>query len=208
MLQSLMHDDATGEAAALRAMFEARKHVFIDLLKWDLQAVAGRFEIDQFDDEHARYLILLDETGAHRASARLLKTTREHILGDLYPHLVSGPVPRVATTLEITRFCLDRRQSSAERRNARNQLVTALADYALASGIATYTGVADIDWFEQIRHFGWSCDRLGQPVACGSAQLVGLRIDIDAATIRGLAQAGIYSPPRFTLVSARLGELQ
>lgn len=208
MLHGIMHDDATGEAAALRAMFEARKHVFIDLLKWDLHAVAGRFEIDQFDDEHSRYLVLLDPSGAHRASARLLRTTSEHILGDLYPHLVAGPVPRDPSIVEITRFCLDRQQTSGERRSARNQLVSALADHALAHGITAYTGVADVDWFEQIRRFGWRCEALGQPVSYGAHRLVGLHIAIEPDTIARLADAGIYEPPSLTLVSAKLGELQ
>ena len=57
---------------ALRAMFEARKQVFVDLLKWDVPVLGGRFEVDQFDDEHAAYLVLSDDEGRHLASARLL----------------------------------------------------------------------------------------------------------------------------------------
>ena len=41
------------EHKALRSMFEARKRVFIDLLKWDIPALADRYELDQFDDEDA-----------------------------------------------------------------------------------------------------------------------------------------------------------
>ena len=59
-------------AALLRAMFAARKAVFIDLLGWDLPVLAGQYEMDQFDDEHARYLILSDNDD-HLASARLLE---------------------------------------------------------------------------------------------------------------------------------------
>src|SRR3546814_18722515 len=72
------------------------------------------------------YLILIDGQGRHRASARLLRTDRPHLLGDLYPHLCDGPVPTGPTVREITRFCLDRNQTTSERRSARNQLVTAL----------------------------------------------------------------------------------
>ncbi len=60
----------------LRAMFEDRKSVFVDLLKWDVPVLDGRFEIDQFDDEHATYLIIADGDGDHLGSARLLPTTR------------------------------------------------------------------------------------------------------------------------------------
>src|SRR3546814_4512314 len=122
----------------MRAMFAARKEVFIDLLKWDLPVLAGAYELDQFDDPDAEYLILIDGQGRHRASARLLRTDRPHLLGDLYPHLCDGPVPTGPTVREITRFCLDRNQTTSERRSARNQLVTALAEHALRTGITDY----------------------------------------------------------------------
>ena len=36
-----------------RSMFEERKRVFVDLLGWDIPVLAGRYEIDQFDDDEA-----------------------------------------------------------------------------------------------------------------------------------------------------------
>ena len=93
---------ADREDAALRAMFAARKSVFVDLLKWDLPVADGTFEIDQFDDEHARYLILLGDAGQHLASARLLPTDRPHILDSLFAELCERPVPQDAFTFEIT----------------------------------------------------------------------------------------------------------
>src|SRR3546814_7448538 len=107
------------ENDVLRAMFAARKEVFVDLLKWDLPVLDGRFEIDQFDTPAAHYLILADEWGRHRASARLLPTDSSHLLGDLYPFLCDGPVPAGPNVREITRFCLDRNQTAGERRMAR-----------------------------------------------------------------------------------------
>ena len=148
----------------LRSMFEDRKSVFVDLLKWDLPVLDGRFELDQFDDEHATYLIIAGEDGDHLASARLLPTTRPHILGDLFAGLCAGPPPSGEQVVEITRFCLSRRQNAAARRQARNQLVSALAAYALETGIHTYTGVAEIAWLQQILAFGWDCRPLGVPV--------------------------------------------
>lgn len=192
------------EDDALRAMFRARKEVFIDLLKWDLPVLAEEFELDQFDRD-AEYLILLEDGVRHRASTRLLRTDQSHLLGDLYPHLCAGPVPVGSTIREITRFCLDRHQRAAERRSARNQLVTALAEHALATGITAYTGVAELDWFEQIRRFGWACEALGQPVTCEGRRLVALHIRIDDDTIGRLQAAGVYEAPRLMLAAPRVG---
>ncbi len=193
------------EAGALRTMFRARKEVFIDLLKWDLPVLADEFEVDQFDSD-AEYLILLEDGVRHRASTRLLRTDRPHLLGDLYPHLCAGPVPAGPTIREITRFCLDRHQRAAQRRSARNQLVTALAEHALVTGITAYTGVAEQEWFEQIRCFGWECKALGQPVVCEGRRLIALHIRIDDETIERLRASGVYEAPRLMLAAPRTGE--
>lgn len=197
MLEMRRAGQAQNEDAAMRAMFSARKEVFVDLLKWDLPVLAGRFEVDQFDTSDADYLILLDPDGKHRASARLLRTDRPHILGSLYPHLSAGTVPAGASIREITRFCLDRHQRAQGRRSARNKLVTALAAYALANGITDYTGVADLNWLEQILTFGWDCRMIGEPMREGARWLAGLHIRIDADTLDKLQAAGLYEAVQF-----------
>ena len=158
-----------------------------------------RFEIDQFDTPAAHYLILADEWGRHRASARLLPTDSSHLLGDLYPFLCDGPVPAGPNVREITRFCLDRNQTAGERRMARNQLVTALAEHALATGITDYTGVAEIGWLQQILQFGWLCRPLGRPLRQDGRTLAALHIQIDERTIDGLKRGGVFEPLTFAL---------
>lgn len=192
--------------AAIRAMYIARKEVFIDLLKWDLPVLAGAYEVDQFDNPDADYLILMDEDGRHRASTRLLLTQGSHLLGELYPCLCDGPVPSGPTVREITRFCLDRQQTGTERRSARNQLVTALVEHALTHGITDYTGVAGLTWFNQILRFGWRCLPLGAAKSLDGQTLVGLQIKIDERTIDGLKQAGTYAPTQLQLVDVTGGE--
>lgn len=185
----------SGEAHAFRAMFAARKRVFIDLLRWDLPVLADKYEVDQFDNQQADYLILLDEKGQHRASTRLLRTDAPHILRDMFPVLCPGPIPSGPTTREITRFCLDPRLTAAERKVARNQLVTALVQHALKNGITDYTGVAGVAWYRQIRTFGWHCRALGEAAMHDGQMLVGLHIGIDGHTLAGLEQAGCFAEP-------------
>lgn len=181
----------THEHVALRSMLEARKRIFVDLLKWDLPVLADRFEVDQFDDPHATYLIVTDRDGRHLASARLLPTTRPAILDGLFPHLVAGPVPRGEGIAEITRFCLSRDAGAATRRIARDLLLVGLVERALATGVHTYTGVAELSWFRQIQCFGWQCRALGEPCVDGGKLLTALAIKIDSGTPARLAAAGI-----------------
>jgi N-acyl-L-homoserine lactone synthetase len=177
---------------ALRTMFEDRKSVFVDLLKWDVPVLAGRFEVDEFDDEDATYIIVGDSKGDHRASARLLKTTKRHILGDLFPALCVGAPPSGPQIFEITRFCLSRRQNSASRRRSRKELVSALVSHALDAGIRTYTGVAEFSWFQQILAFGWDCRPLGLPVKLDCGTLGALAIEITPETPALLAANNMW----------------
>lgn len=180
--------------AALNAMFSARKSVFVDLLRWNVPVRDGSQEIDQFDDDSARYLILLSDDGRHLASARLLPTTRPHILDTLFPALCEGEPPRGRNVREITRFCLDRSLRAVDRRRVRDQLVTALVKHALDEGVTTYTGVAEMGWFQQILSFGWECRPLGLPVRHDGARLCALTIAIAEDTPRCLARTAIWSP--------------
>jgi N-acyl-L-homoserine lactone synthetase len=176
----------------LREMFEARKRVFVDLLKWDVPVLEGRFEIDQFDDEQAVYLIVARRDGGHAASARLLQTSRPHILDTLFPALCASTPPQGQDVLEITRFCLDRGQSADERLEARNILVSAFVRYALDHGVSTYTGVAEMGWLQQILAFGWRCRPLGLPRMVDGKLVGALRIDISDETPNLLEANGIY----------------
>jgi acyl-homoserine lactone synthase len=168
--------------AALRSMFAARKSVFVDLLKWDVPVLDGRYEVDQFDDVHATYLILAEPDGTHLGSARLLPTTRPHILDSLYAELCEEAPPQAADILEITRFCLDRRLTARERRAVRDTLVNALVEHALAIGISAYSAIAEIGWFQQILAFGWRCMPLGLPRIIDGTMLAALRIEITPET--------------------------
>ena len=176
----------------LRAMFEDRRSVFVDLLKWDAPVLYHRLELDGFDDENATYIIVADDDGDHLGSARLLPTTRAHILGSLFPHLCAAPPPAGPEVFEITRFCLSRRQNAASRRRIRNRLVSALAWHALERGIRTYTGVAELAWLQQILAFGWDCRPLGVPERLECGMIGALAIEIRRDTPELLAANGMW----------------
>jgi N-acyl-L-homoserine lactone synthetase len=181
--------------SVLRGMFVARREVFVDLLRWDLPVLDGRFEIDQFDNECAQYVVLTDGELRHLGSARLLPTTRPHILGSIFPDLCEGPVPTGAHIYEITRFCLDRRLRAPERRQVRDRLVSALVQHALVHGIASYTGVAEVAWLKQILRFGWDARQLGMEMHIEGCRLAALQINITPETPNLLASVGIWAPP-------------
>lgn len=106
MFLTTLSGGSSASNMVLRAMFAARKRVFVDMLKWDVPVLAGQYEVDQFDDSHATYLILSDAEGGHLGSARLLETERPHILDTLFPELCELAIPRGPAVREITREVL------------------------------------------------------------------------------------------------------
>lgn len=203
MFLSTLSGGSGASDAVLRAMFAARKRVFVDMLKWDVPVLAGQYEVDQFDDPDATYLVLSSPDGAHLGSARLLLTERPHILDTLFPELCHAAVPRGPAVREITRFCLDPDQNARQRRITRDTLVMALTSYALETGVERYTGVAELGWLQQILAFGWDCRALGFPRQLDGRLLGAIEIDIAPDTPALLAAAGIAPAVALDPVAAR-----
>ena len=171
----------------LRDMHTARKQVFVDLLGWQVPH-DGIEERDGFDDDDAVYLVVRDPcSGAHLASARLLRTDQPHILSAVFPELCDGPLPRGPDVREITRFCLAPKIGRRARRDARAQLVRAFVEYALLSGIRAYTGVAHLAWLSQILAAGWEVRPLGLPRTVNGELLGAMEIRITGETLARLA---------------------
>lgn len=191
----------SAQGQLLAQMYQERKRVFIDLLRWDLPALDGRYEIDQFDTPSTIYLIIADTDGKHLGSLRLLPTTQPHVLGDVFPSLCDIGSPSAPDVWEISRLCLSRSIRAAERRLVRDKLATALTLFARDNGIRAYCCVADMPWYTQILSFGWRCEPLGLPQDLPCGMLAALMIHIDDETPRMLDEAGIWSETLAPLVA-------
>jgi N-acyl-L-homoserine lactone synthetase len=186
MVQLIDRQNRLQKADTLRAMHADRKTIFVDRLKWQVPVVDSRYEIDDFDDEHAIYLVATDPgTGEHLGSVRLLPTTRRHILGDLFPMLVEGEVPRGPDILEVTRLCTSPRLADWEAHNAvREQLATALIEYGLVAGITRYTMMTHMAYLSQLLATGWDVEPLGLPKEIGGQMLGALQVNVRPETLQ------------------------
>lgn len=176
------------------SMFADRKQLFVDLMGWRLPVLEGLYEIDQFDGDHATYVIDADPADRHIGSLRLLPSERPHILGDLFADLCDADVPRGAHVMEITRLCLPARLRAAGRLALRNRLISAMVDHALANGITVLTGITSASFLQQIFAMGWRCRPLGATQYVDGDLVAAFRIDLDADTQTQLTTRGIYSP--------------
>jgi N-acyl-L-homoserine lactone synthetase len=166
-------------------MHEDRKRIFVDSLKWDIPVVENKYEIDQFDNSDAVYLLALDgKKQTHLGSVRLLPSTKPHLLGDVFPMLCDGGVPRGDDIWEITRLCTAPQLRGREAWLARSYLAVGMVEFALLYGINKYTCVAETSWLSSIMAVGWECEPLGLPQQINGESIGALSINITPATLQ------------------------
>ncbi|MDT9598609.1 acyl-homoserine-lactone synthase [Sphingosinicella rhizophila] len=178
--------------SVLETMFVDRKKQFVDLFGWDVPVVDGHFEIDQFDNEHAVYLVAADLTGTHEASLRLLPSMHPHVLDTLFSHLCPGGVPIGPTTWESTRLCLPARHGAGRRKELRNLLISAMVDFALARGIERLTGVIPEPFRKEVLAMGWRAEPLGPAVRIPGGPIGAFAVQVEPDTPERLAWTGTY----------------
>jgi len=202
MVQAYAGHARPGTSIIFDTMHRDRKRVFVDLRKWNVPVVDDQYEIDQFDGDHAIYLVSASDGGEHRGSIRLLPTQQPHILGTLFPDLCDGPCPSGAHVWEITRGCISPRLPASERRRERNRLTTAAVQFARLNGITQFVCVADSGWLTQILTLGWMCKPLGAPRTIAGATTGALAIEISDETLALLRNAGTFEAVSLSVVDA------
>lgn len=197
MLSVISNGDRAMHAGVLADMHRDRKRVFVDLLKWDVPVLEETFEIDQFDDENAIYLVVTDAARAkHLGSVRLLPSVRPHILGDIFPQLCAGAVPTGDDVWEITRLCISPDVCSMRQgMNVRRQLAIGLTEFALLHSIERYTLVSNAAHLPQLLAIGWDCEPLGLPLDIEGQRLCATQINITPATLAYLRQTTRLARP-------------
>lgn len=199
MVSYLDRSDAASKPELFHAMHADRKRVFVDALKWDLPH-DGETERDEFDNSAASYLILQDpRTGDHLSSIRLLDTLRPHILGNIFPHLCEGEVPRSPRIREITRFCASPRFRAVDRLHARNMMARALIELGHIEGIDAYTAVCDIGFLTQVLSAGWRCQPLGMPQPYENGLIGAFMIFVDANSLDLMTSGWRCDQPALTI---------
>lgn len=192
MIHIIEHQSGFPALPLVEGMFADRKRLFIDLFGWELPVIDGRLEIDQFDGAQVVYIIAASPDGSHEASIRLMPSSGPHMLAEIFPHLCPGGVPVGPDTWESSRLCLPQRHGAARRKELRNELISAMVDFALARGIARITGLIPENFRKEVLSMGWQAEPLG-PVARVAGSPVGaFAIHVRPDTPARLCWTGVY----------------
>jgi N-acyl-L-homoserine lactone synthetase len=160
----------------IEAMHRHRHEVFVGQLGWkDLESPDG-LDIDEFDTEHATYLLAIDDAGALMGSGRLIPSWRPHMLKNLFPeYCANGQVPVGPGIWEWTRHAPPGRRFARDV-NARVNMAlnTAVLEFAASRGIDFYTGILEARMVNFAAEIGWRSEPLGPPLDYKEGTAIGL----------------------------------
>ena len=195
-------------ARQLEEMFRMRHEFYIRQRGWtNLNGEDGR-ETDEFDNEHAVYLMNLDRFGHILSTFRVNPTMTPYLLGDKLPEYLEGEPPRSEMIWDLTRWMVTpdaRRKSAEEIADAQKQLICGVMEFSVDRGITHYTCLTDTSFVDRIQKV-WPITRLGTPRAFdeengkGNGEAIAVMIEAGPHILaQSRNQTGIFSPVLFEL---------
>jgi acyl-homoserine lactone synthase len=153
-------------------------------------------QIDRFDGADAVYLLLTDDGGYVRGTARLLPTTGRHALAEIAPEACSVKgVLRGCDTLELTRACVDEALATPERETARNHLAVGLFEFCVRAGWRRLTMMLPTDTLFHHLVIGLDIQPLGLPVERDGIRQIAVVAIADQTALNALRLAfGVFAP--------------
>lgn len=207
MIRIFQNVTARDRIDELEQVWRLRHRVFVEEKGWnDLARPDGR-EIDQFDHDEAVHLCVM-RGGRVVAYARLLPTTRAHLLSDVLPELCRfRDVPRGADTMEWTRHCVDpdHRGSTFAMGEAERELVLGIVEWVAANGIDHLTAEGHPVWVSRLLRLGFGVEPLCLPTPIAGEMAMGLHITVTEATVA--KTRAVLAPDRIELSRAAIGEI-
>lgn len=199
MMQLITPDYYGTFAADLAEMYRLRYHVFKERLDWDVH-VSGDMEIDEFDALHPTYLLQRAHDGGVQGCVRLLPSTGPTMLRDTFQVLLEGvAAPASSTIWESSRFALDISSDAPKAAHgiarATYELFAGMIEFGLSRRLIEIVTVTDARMERILRRAGWPLRRIGKPRALGNTLAVAGYLEISAASLACIRNAGGLQGP-------------
>lgn len=150
----------------LDQMFRMRHAFYIEGHGWSgLTSHDGR-ETDEFDDDHAVYLMSIDPFGDVAASVRLNPTTQPTLLKK-FADWSDEKLPELESVWDISRWIAapQHRRTTNPRwpSNHQRELMVGILEFCVSRGLTHLTMLAEHRLAERIGSYGWPLRFLGAP---------------------------------------------
>lgn len=183
MMHILTAQNSGDYSELMEGVWRFRHRQFVERLGWtELDSEDGR-EKDRFDTDDTVHLVLargLEIVGY----SRLLRTSRPHLLSDVYPEIMDGrDWPRADDIYEWTRcICADGAEAFGGVQ-ASHLLITGVLEFCLTSGIRgmiVETHPRLVNW---MRETGYEVETLNAPQTFNSVPVVPVHIRATPAAL-------------------------
>ncbi|MFC6197920.1 acyl-homoserine-lactone synthase [Ponticaulis profundi] len=191
-------------ARQLDQMFRMRHDYYVRDRGWTNLTASDGKETDEFDNEHAVYLMHLDRFGDIQSTFRLNPTNTPYLLADKLPEYLDGDAPRSEQIWDLTRWMIaptSRKNGANEISIAQKELICGVMEYAVKYGITHFTTLTDTVFLERIGKM-WPMTYLGQPKRYedGDGEAVAVLIEAGPHVLAQTRdRTGVYTPVLFEL---------
>lgn len=176
-------------------MHQHRKSICVDELGWRLP-VAGSYEIDAYDRHDTVYLLAFESHEPRLlASARLLPTSKPHLMGDLFAGSCEGGAPQGPHVWEASRFCPAPEATRRQRVELLERVFCAVMETCMLFGIEEVIFTANAALLPLALNCGWHARKLGPTLPDGKDETTAVTVAINAVGLRAIrARFGIEGP--------------
>lgn len=166
--------------AQLEDMYRIRHDIYVGRRGWKALAKPDGRDIDQFDTDDTVYLLGLDEYGHVTSGLRLNPTTEPHLISTVFPHAVTfGDIPVDGRIYEFTRyFVVPDRVDRMKRRQAAGELLVAMFEYGLCSGLTHFSLLCDSFFLNTALEMRWKVQPLGLPTAYDEGTCIAILFEV------------------------------
>jgi acyl-homoserine lactone synthase len=172
-----------GAHELLEQAFRLRHSIFAKEKGWSNVAGDGGREVDEFDTEHAVYLLAVSN-GIVRGNLRILPTTRPHLLSRIHSHLATREYPTGPHVWEWTRFCIDQNfRGDAAIGKIAAELTLGAVEWGLSRGVLEVVVEFDPFYITRFREFGFDVRLLGLPVEMDGDPVVAVHLRYDESVL-------------------------
>jgi acyl-homoserine lactone synthase len=177
-------------------VYRLRHDVFVKEMGWDDLHRDDGLEIDQFDSADAVHHICVrdDKVVGYQ---RMLPTVKPHLLSELFPYLCEGPLPRSASTFELTRYCVAPAHREGRRgvSSVGSELMAGFVEWGLDCGVSKVIIEFETIWVLRALQLKFLVRPLGHETQIGRQRIVATELTFDAATLRAIRQYRAFHGP-------------
>ncbi len=187
MLHVVTRENRHHYHAQIDESFRIRHRIYVHERGWNDLARDDEREVDQFDNDDAIYLLLLDEVDKKVVGgSRLIPSLKPHLLADVFPQLASArPIPRASNVYEWTRFYVipEKREPHAIS-DVACSIMCGVQEFGLEQGLSQFSIVTEPYWIPRFLRLGWSPRPLGLPIQWQEMEVVGITVDVSEFALR------------------------